>query len=82
MESESIKLTRNKKEFMTSIVDMFISTNVITLKTIHLDLFRRGTIKTKIFILQIDNKITDTTETFKKRKIRYTMSLLRKVTTK
>ena len=61
---------------------MFISTNAIILKTIHPDSFRRETIKIKIFILQIDNKIIDTTKTFEKRKIRYVMSLLRKVTTK
>ena len=67
---------------MTSIVDMFINTNVITLKTIYSDLFREETIKTRIFILQIDNKIIDVTRTFEERKIRYVMSLLRKVTTK
>ena len=82
MKPESIRLTKNRKELMTSIVDMSISTNAITLKTTHPDSFRKETIKTRIFILQIDNKITDTVRTFKKRKIRYVMLLLKKVTTK
>ena len=61
---------------------MSSSTNVITLKTTHPDLFRKETIKTRIFILQIDNKITDTIEVFEERKIRYVMSLLREITIK
>ena len=60
---------------------MSIDTNVIILKTIYSDSFKKETIKTRIFILQIDNKITDITRTSEKRKIRYIMSLLRKVTT-
>ena len=67
---------------MTSIVDISISTNVITLKTIYPDSFRRETIKTRIFILQVNNKITNVIETFEKRKIRYIMFLLRKIITK
>ena len=67
---------------MTSIVDMSINTNAIILKTIHPNSFKKETIKTRIFILQVDNKIMNVTKTFKKRKIRYVMSLLRKVTTK
>ena len=81
MKSESIRPTRNRKESIISITDMSVSTNAITLKTTHPDLFRKGTIKIRIFILQIDNKIIDATGTFEERKIRYIMSLLRKVTT-
>ena len=81
MESESTRFIGNRKEFMISIADMFTSTNVITLKMTHSDSFRGGTIKTRIFILQIDNKIIDVTRTFKEKKIRYVMSLLREVTT-
>ena len=66
---------------MTSIADMFINTNAIIFKTIHPNLFRKETIKTRIFILQIDNKITNVTETFEKRKIRYVMFLLKEMTT-
>ena len=66
---------------MTSIVDMSTDTNVITFKTIHPDSFKEETIKTRIFILQIDNKITNVTRIFKERKIRYIMSLLKKITT-
>ena len=66
---------------MTNIIDMSFSTNVITLKTTHSDSFRKETTKTRIFILQVDNKIINVVETFEKRKIRYVMSLLRKVTT-
>ena len=61
---------------------MSINANVITFKTVHSDSFRGETIKTRIFILQVDNKITNVVEIFEKRKIRYIMLLLRKVTTK
>ena len=82
VESELTEPVKNRRRFITSIIDMFISTNVITLKIIHSNSFRKETIKTRIFILQIDNKITNTTGTFEERKIRYTMSLLREMTTK
>ena len=61
---------------------MSINTNTITLKTVHPNLFRKETTKTRIFILQIDNKITNVTRTFEEKKIRYIMSLLKKITTK
>ena len=80
MESETVGFTRNKREPITSIVDMSTHTNVITLKTIHSDSFKKETIKTRIFILQIDNKITNVIKTFEKKKIRYIMSLLREIT--
>ena len=82
MKSESIRSTENKEKFIINIVDISINTNAIILKAIHSNSFKRETIKTRIFILQIDNKITDVTRTFEKRKIRYVVSLLRKVTTK
>ena len=66
---------------MTDVTDMSFDTYVIAFKTTHSDSFRRETIKTRIFILQIDNKIMDTTETFEKRKIRYMMFLMREMTT-
>ena len=66
---------------MTSIVDMSTNINVITLKIIHSNSFRKETIKIRIFILQVDNKIIDVVKTFKERKIRYIMLLLREVTT-
>ena len=61
---------------------MFTSMNAITFKTTYSDSFRKETIKTRIFILQINNKIIDITKTFEKRKIRYVILLLREVTTK
>ena len=67
---------------MTNTTSMSINTNVITLKTVYSDSFREETIKIRIFILQVDNKIIDVIETSKERKIHYVMSLLRKVTTK
>ena len=82
MKSELTRLTRNKEEFMTSIIDMFFDTNAITLKAIHPDSFRERTIKIRIFILQVDNKIANVVKTSEERKIRYVISLLRKVTTK
>ena len=60
---------------------MSIDTNVITLKTIHSNLFKKETTKTRIFILQVNNKIIDVTKTFEKRKIRYVILLLREMTT-
>ena len=65
---------------MTSIVSMSINTNVIIFKIVHLNSSKKETIKTRIFILQVNNKITNVIETFKKRKIRYVMSLLREMT--
>ena len=82
MELELIGLIENKKKLITNITDMSVDTNVITLKTVHPDSFRKETTKTRIFILQIDNKITNVVRTFEERKIRYVMSLLRKITTK
>ena len=69
VESELIRFTRNKEKLMINIIDMSSNTNAITLKTTHLDSFREETIKTRIFILQVNNKITNVTETFEKRKI-------------
>ena len=82
MESESIRFTENKEKLMTNVIDMSVNTNVITLKVIHSDPFRKETTKTRIFILQVDNKITNVTRTFEKRKIRYVMSLLKEMTIK
>ena len=59
---------------------MFINTNTITLKIVHPNSFRGETIKIRIFILQVNNKIIDIVRTFEKRKIRYVMSLLREIT--
>ena len=82
MELELTRFTRNRKKLMTNIIDMSFNTNAIILKTTHSDLFRKETTKIRIFILQIDNKITNVTKTFEKRKIRYVMLLLKEVTTK
>ena len=80
MKSELIRFTKDREKLIISITSMSINTNVITFKTIHSDSFRKETIKTRIFILQVDNKITNTTKTFKERKIRYVMFLLREIT--
>ena len=80
VELELIRSTRNRGELMTNTIGMSSDTNVITLKTTHSDSFRGGTTKTRIFILQVDNKITDIVKTSEERKIRYIMLLLRKVT--
>jgi hypothetical protein len=50
----------------------------ITLKAVHLDPFLEGTIRARIFIQQVDNKIADAAEASNKRKVRYTTSLLRR----
>ena len=51
MESRIVESTRDKRELIINIIDMFINTNVITLKTTHSNPFRKETIKTRIFIL-------------------------------
>ena len=51
MKSEIIEFTRDRREFMTSIVNMSTNTNVITLKITYSNSFKEETIKTRIFIL-------------------------------
>ena len=48
------------------------------LKAVYSEPFSSRSVKTKIFILQIDNKITNAAGITEKRKIRYKISLLRK----
>ena len=81
MKLEPIRPTRNRKELMTSIIGISINTNAITLKTVHPNPFKEETTKTRIFILQVDNKIADAARTSKERKIRYVMLLLREIVT-
>ena len=52
-------------------------TGAITLKTTHPDSFLEETVKTKVFLQQVDNKIEDATGTSDGRMIRYVTSLLR-----
>ena len=82
VESKLTRFTRNRKKLMTSIINMSFSTNAITLKVVHSNPFRGETTKTRIFILQVDNKIVNVVRTFERRKIRYVILLLREVTTK
>ena len=49
----------------------------ITLKAAHLDSFSRGTMKAKVFLQQVDNKIEDAAGASDDRMIRYVTSLLR-----
>ena len=49
---------------------------VIILKTVYSDLFSSELLRVKMFIIQVDNKITDAAETTENQKIRYAMSLL------
>ena len=56
------------------------TTNVVTLKAAHPDPFSGGSMKTRIFIQQVDNKIADATRTSNGRQIRYATSLLRGTT--
>ena len=53
----------------------------ITLKVTHPDPFLKGTVKAKVFLQQVDNKIEDATGTSDGRMIRYATSLLRGTTT-
>jgi tRNA threonylcarbamoyladenosine modification (KEOPS) complex Pcc1 subunit len=49
----------------------------IILKAVHPDPFLEGTIRARIFIQQVDNKIVDAAETSNERKVRYATFLLR-----
>jgi hypothetical protein len=49
----------------------------ITLKAVHPDPFLEGAMRARIFIQQVDNKIVDAAETSNRRKVRYTIFLLR-----
>jgi hypothetical protein len=49
----------------------------ITLKAVYPDPFLGGAIRARIFIQQVDNKIVDAAGASNRRKIRYTISLLR-----
>ena len=59
-------------------VRLAYSTEASVLKAAHPEPFSDELMKAKIFILQVDNKITDAAGTSEKRKIRYRMSLLRR----
>ena len=56
-------------------------TRIIILKTTHLNSFSKETMKTKIFLQQIDNKIKNVIETSNNKIIRYVILLLRETTT-
>ena len=54
-----------------------ITDNTVTvLKAIHLNSFSSRSLKAKMFIIQMNNKITDVAEIIKDQKIRYTILLL------
>ena len=61
----------DQEEFMTSSISA-----VTVLKAVHSDSFSSKSLKVKMFIIQINNKITDAAETTENQKIRYIMSLL------
>ena len=68
IDSESSADTRNA--FM-------ITESTITLKTAYLNAFYNGSLKIKMFIVQLNNKFMNAVKVTDKRKIRYAMSLLR-----
>ena len=57
--------------------ELFFSTEVSIFKTAYSESFSGRVMKTRIFILQIDNKIADAADASEKQKIQYSMSLLR-----
>ena len=59
---------------MASII---ISRQAIVLKAVHLDAFYSKSLKAKMFIIQIKNKIADAVKTIDEQKIQYVMLLLR-----
>ena len=64
----------DREELMTSTITKEV---IIVLKTIYFNLFHSESLKTKMFIIQVNNKITDVIETIKRQKICYMMLLLR-----
>ena len=56
---------------------LVFKTEANVFKAAHPESFSGGSVKAKIFILQIDNKIADAAGASEGRKIRYEMSLLR-----
>ena len=58
-------------------IGLTYSMGASVLKAAHPEPFSDESVKTKIFILQVNNKITDTAEASEGRKIRYDISLLR-----
>ena len=59
------------------IIRLAFSTGASMLKAAHSEPFSSGSMKTRIFVLQLINKIVDAAEATEDRKIRYKMSLLR-----
>ena len=57
---------------MTNVTEDFI----IVLKAIYSDSFSSKSLKVKMFIIQINNKIADTVRAIKDHKIKYVMLLL------
>ena len=60
------------------ITEFTFKTEVSILKAVYSESFSSESVRAKIFILQVDNKITDAVGVTEKRKIRYKMSLLRR----
>ena len=56
----------------TAVIDSFLS----ILKAAHLNSFSSGSLKAKMFIIQMNNKITDAAEVTDAQKIRYVIFLL------
>ena len=68
------------RQFMNFLIiaGLTYSMRASILKAVHSEPFSSRSVKAKIFILQVDNKITDAAEASEERKIRYKMSLLRR----
>ena len=62
----------------TTTAGLVYSTEASMLKAAHSESFSSGSVKAKIFILQVDNKIADAVRASEDRKIRYEISLLRR----
>ena len=64
---------------MTALItaELVYRTETNMLKITYFKLFSSKIIKAKIFILQINNKITDAAEVLEERKIKYIISLLK-----
>ena len=55
-----------------------ITEGVITvLKTVYLDIFHSGSLKVKMFIIQVNNKIANAAGATEEQKIHYAISLLK-----
>lgn len=82
MAAESGSERSSDSQLLKKLANYAIFLETIILKATNPDPFSEGTIKTRLFIQQIDNKIVDASEATNERKIKYIISLFREIVVK